>query len=177
MNPKIQDLLSKITEAGIEVATRGNGNTKNESQAAEKASENQPTPATVPAPAQVSAPGAPANATLDPQKMTLSDTEVARAKDEDPFLIKNQLEKYTNHLIELRKNYANRLFFLLAAEVAMVFAGMFLYGIGVFSFDPAVITIFANAVIIQTFFSVRVIVRNLYPEKSFVETLSILTNK
>jgi len=101
-------------------------------------------------------------------------SEKERVKD--PYGIAANLKTYIGHSIKLRTNFANKLFGLLVLEVLLMFVILVLHGTQLIFLESWLVSLFVESIIIQTFFTINIIVNNLFPKKNLIEALSDFSN-
>ncbi|WKZ31569.1 MAG: hypothetical protein QY318_02295 [Candidatus Dojkabacteria bacterium] len=79
--------------------------------------------------------------------------------------------KYLRSIIQLRDKYANRLYALLVFEIAVMFLFVMLAGLGVLELEQWLVLIVAESIIVKTFLTIQIIVKNLFPNKNLLELL------
>lgn len=79
--------------------------------------------------------------------------------------------KYLRSVIMLRDRYANRLYALLVFEVVAMFLFVLGYGLGILELDQWLVLIIAESIIVKTFLTIQIIVKNLFPNKNLLELL------
>lgn len=84
----------------------------------------------------------------------------------DDSLIKNIDDKDKDEWISLRTKYANKIYYLLCAEIAFLFLLIILLGFEIIKLEDSTINITIGAVITQSFFLVKEIVTNLFKKNS-----------
>ncbi|MBD3238837.1 MAG: hypothetical protein GF332_04350 [Candidatus Moranbacteria bacterium] len=100
-----------------------------------------------------------------------SDTEISDT-------IETSLIGYFDGLRKLRRSYATKLFYLLSAEVAVMGVILIFSGMGVLAFDEWLVALFAETVLVQTAVTIRIVVKNLFPENKLEsEILNFFSKK
>lgn len=107
------------------------------------------------------------NKSTNPKKVTEFDK--VKVSDISPLsdksLVKSIEDKDKDEWITLRTKYANKIYYLLCAEIALLFILLILLGTNLIKLEDSTINITIMAVITQSFFLVKEIVTNLFKQK------------
>jgi len=107
------------------------------------------------------------NKSTNPKKVTEFDK--VKVSDISPLsdksLVKSIEDKDKDEWITLRTKYANKIYYLLCAEIGLLFILLILLGTNLIKLEDSTINITIMAVITQSFFLVKEIVTNLFKQK------------
>lgn len=92
-----------------------------------------------------------------------------RESDENDF--QQNISNYLESIIILRDRYANRLYALLLLEVILMFGIVISAGLDILKLEAWLVTIVAESILIKTFLTIQIIVKNLFPNKGLFELL------
>lgn len=96
-------------------------------------------------------------------------TKTRRSNDIEYF--QEDFSKYLQSIIMLRDRYANRLYLLLVFEIIVMFLFVIGHGVGWLKLDQWLVLIIAESIIVKTFLTIQIIVKNLFPNKNLLELL------
>jgi hypothetical protein len=102
------------------------------------------------------------------QKPSMSKT-TRRKSDIEVF--EEDFSRYLQSIILLRDKYANRLYSLLVFEVVVMFVFVVLYGIRVIHLEEWFVAIISQTILVKTFLTIQIIVKNLFPNRNLLEML------
>jgi hypothetical protein len=110
------------------------------------------------------------NDLLKNQRQTWSDNHI---NDTVRLVIEKE-----NQAISFRKSFKKHLLWLLYIEIGVLYTFMALQGFNIWGFklNDIVFGVFANAVIIQTFFSLSHVIKHLFPKQDGEDLLSKIFN-
>ncbi|MBD3244478.1 MAG: hypothetical protein GF335_00605 [Candidatus Moranbacteria bacterium] len=92
--------------------------------------------------------------------------------------IETSLISYFDGLRKLRRSYATKLFWLLSGEILAMSLVLIFSGLGWLKFEEWVVALFAETVLVQTAVTIRIVVKNLFPENKLEnEILNFFSKK
>lgn len=117
----------------------------------------------------------PVEASAPPATSTTSSGEPAvrsaTKRENDSVNLEENISNYLESIIVLRDRYANRLYALLVIEVFIMFSIVILAGTQRLILEQWLVTIVAETILVKTFLTIQIIVKNLFPNKSLFELL------